>query len=649
MRKPLLLAIAGCISASVLAQAPKLIPQKMPMPDFAVKYGVAEPEQTVPIRNDRLYLTHPGGNTQATAQVRTVDRIPIGSSFNIYTSLVSEQQKLVADPGLNMVGFVHRIDASKSTNSGDIMMTYSKDGGVTWDSINNWTLAYKNTQYPRGRYPQGGIWNPAGNTDPDQTYAVVSGPITDGSSWVGNYLSTAKTGNKDISGVKANLILDGTRDMARIDFHSTASAVYALGAQYDFDASYSLFSGPYVLKGTWNNTTMGFDYSVIDVNMNFFDDGVNGQIFYTLGNQAWAPDGMLGYVMVIGCDLENANNGNYTVWPIIMKTTDGGNTWSKVNFDFSSISTWADYLFESTDGSYRPFFLGSNGTDMFIDKNNRLHIVCQVISQYTNHPDSILYYLVDANTGTYPQHIFDVYETASGWDAQYLTTIMASPVNSTVTPYSDGLTWDARLSVALSPSRDTYFLLWMDTRPDFESFNLYPDIWGKGWRTNPGKGDTTARRNFTEGTALDANNYWMFVSNYALESGGKFTVPTVTSFSAAGLFDGITTHIHYYVTGIEFMQSDFPIGIPETATVPAVNIYPNPSSGMIEVQLPQNAIRADVSIYSTTGQQLVQLNSLPVQGSKVRIQLPSLPDGMYLLRLNDGFSVHTKSFTVAGK
>lgn len=650
MKKALLTVVTFIVSLSVLAQAPKPVPQKMPLPDMVQKYALKDPERTIPMNTDRVYWSHPKGG-QTTAGVRTVDRVPIGSSYNAYTLLVGEQQCLTARPELNMVGFVHRIHVTKSTNSGDIVMTYSTDGGATWDSINKWTLAYKNTTYPRGRYPQGGIFNPPGNTDPMNTYAAVSGPITDGSGWVANYLSSAKTGNTDINGVSADIVLDGTRDMARLDFHVAPNAVYAIGAQYDFDAAYSAFNGAFVLKGTWNASTNNFDHQVIDIPYSIFDDGVNGQLFYTLGNQAWSPDGQIGYVMVIGCDNDQVANGNYPIWPILMKTTDGGNTWTKLNADFGSIPAWEDWLFASTDGSYRPFFLPSNGVDMFLDKDNRLHIVSQVISQYTNHPDSVLFYLIDANTGTYPQHIFDVYETATGWDAQYLTTIQSLPVTSTVTPYADQLTWDARINVAVSPTRDTYFLMWMDTRPDFETYNLYPDIWGKGWRTSSGKGDTTARRNFTEGTALDANNYWMFVGNYAMYSGGKFSIPVTTSFSTSGQFDGITAHTHYYVQGIEFMDSDFPtIGIGNVApAVQQATVYPNPAHGAFEVMFNTTASRVDVRISSVNGQQVQKLDNVQVNGQRVRLHTGNLNNGVYVVQILDGTTVHTCNLVVAGK
>ncbi|MCS6991592.1 MAG: T9SS type A sorting domain-containing protein [Chitinophagales bacterium] len=644
--KNLLLSTATLLLAGwASAQAPKLVPQKMPLPDFAVKYGLKDPERTVPLNTNRMLWAHPSGQ-QTASSVRTVNKVPIGSSYNAYTLLVSEQRCVTVRPEMNMVGFVHRIDVSKSTNSGDIIMKYSLDGGQTWDSTTQWTLAYKNTTYPRGRYPQGGIYNPPGNTSPLGTYAAVSGPITDGAAWIANYLSSAKTGNTDISGVSANIHVDGTRDMARIDFHVATNNVYAIGARYDFDGT-DPFYGSFILKGTWNSSTNSFSYQIIDLDYSIFDDGVNGQLFYTLGNQAWSPDGQIGYVMVIGCDNDQVALGNYPIWPILMKTTDGGNTWSKLNVDFSNIPVWEEYLFPSTDGSYRPFFLPENGVDMFLDKDNRLHIVCQVISQYTNHPDSVLYYLIDGQTGTYPMQIFDVYETATGWDAQYLTTISAMPVDQNVTPFADQLTWDARISVAQSPDRDTYFLLWMDTDPGFEMYNLYPDIWGKGWRISANKGDTTTRRNFTN---LSADNYWMFVGDYCFYDGSTYKVPVTVSFATSGQYDGIVSHTHYYVQGIEFSDSDFPtIGIEETAVRPEVKIYPNPAHGAYEITLSNNATQVDITISSINGQVVQNLTGVRVNGSRVRLHTGHLTDGMYVVQVNDGTNVFTGNLIVAGK
>lgn len=116
-------------------------------------------------------------------------------SSNCYGQLVSSQRPLSYNPELNAVAFIHRKSdyytespALPSTaKTGVIVANVSTDWGTTWDSTAIWANA---TNW--GRYPQGGIYNPANNTSISNAYVLGTGPTVAGTVWSGNYYTSKK-------------------------------------------------------------------------------------------------------------------------------------------------------------------------------------------------------------------------------------------------------------------------------------------------------------------------------------------------------------------------------------------------------------------------------------------------------------------------
>jgi hypothetical protein len=66
-----------------------------------------------------------------------------------------------------------------------------------------------------------------------------------------------------------------------------------------------------------------------------------------------------------------------------------------------------------------------------------------------------------------------------------------------------------------------------------------------------------------------------------------------------------------------------------------VSVYPNPSKELIYITFPDNpSKKINAGIYDITGKQLIFISDFKTSGS---INIGSLPDGIYLLRL-DGLS-----------
>lgn len=94
------------------------------------------------------------------------------SSMNAYGVLNSSSKPLQFTPNVNIISFIHRKSptyiTSPFSNSGSIVGMISTNNGVSWDSTCIWT----STASIGARYPQGGIYNPIGNTNKNNTYLV---------------------------------------------------------------------------------------------------------------------------------------------------------------------------------------------------------------------------------------------------------------------------------------------------------------------------------------------------------------------------------------------------------------------------------------------------------------------------------------------
>ena len=74
-----------------------------------------------------------------------------------------------------------------TAKTGVIVANVSTNFGQTWDSTCIWA---NGTNW--GRYPQGGIYNPTGNTSLANAYVLGTGPTVAGSTWSGVFYASKK-------------------------------------------------------------------------------------------------------------------------------------------------------------------------------------------------------------------------------------------------------------------------------------------------------------------------------------------------------------------------------------------------------------------------------------------------------------------------
>ena len=133
------------------------------------------------------------GNYESSPYVASKDvtKVDISSSLNVYGLFVVQQRVVSYLPEADMIVHAQRSGGPIPEGDGnDIKVSYSLDGGATWPfSV---VSSEKPTTGFMFRYPSTAIYNPEGNTDPLNMFAIVSGPYTNDAGWVGQYFGSQK-------------------------------------------------------------------------------------------------------------------------------------------------------------------------------------------------------------------------------------------------------------------------------------------------------------------------------------------------------------------------------------------------------------------------------------------------------------------------
>lgn len=616
MKKVLLIAISFAFSAGMMAQTSVTqLSGPVKSEGLTVKQTVQDMPRVINVEMLRMFDEMRAG-FKANGS-REVTKVQMGSSYNPYTLLVSEQTSMTADPDLGVVMFTHRQCNTYAGGSGFVQVSFSADGGTTFDSsLVVWDYA------STGRYPQGAIYNPAGNTDYLQAYAVISGPTTDGAGWVGNFLASMKldgTNKDNIYVAYADTATGATyQTFIRNFMHSTADGIiHTYGdANTDDGTNYTSFK-TIVDVGTFNAGNNAFDWTDFTHVPGYpmyqgFPDG------YRSPGLATSADGSTQYLVYIGRDVTAPDTLSYM--PMIYKSVDGGATWTKeAAYDWSGSTAIVENL---SGAPMRPMF--GLVKDALVDGNGHLHIATFVNSAASDHPDSLGYYMAYANIKGFA---YDVYQTATGWDALIIDTIWSADVDAA----SDALGmggWDERLQMSKSPDGKKVFYAWMDTNVDLGlDMNLLPDIEVRGFDVD--NGSMTLPKNLTKGTFYESDNYFMFFSDKCLVNGTDYILPISTS--QLGSTD-LSPAIHFYLKDAMFNETEF-VGIQVNEVVSDFNIYPNPNNGTFSINYTmKNADKAIVRVLNTLGAVVFEEN-VHVNGTLRKDYNFSLPSGLYFVEV----------------
>lgn len=667
MKKHLLITLTAFTALAANAQNSKsaLVNPKIKMRDMS-KYEMYEDainyQKTTPASNKKVVVApYPR----------------IGGSTNVIGVQSTEGRALTYNSTLNTIGMVLRKEAGwaipSGGNSGTIAFAYSTNLGLTWDS----TIVIADGAKLM-RHPGGTIYNPSGNTNPANAYAVASGPWHPGSNWQGNYFACKKLSFPGSNTNGSALFVDNLnlgvtpgqkkQDFVRTDMQATTDGkVHVLGGLFgNINGTTGItqaFRGAMLNKGTFNAGSFTWAQDSLKPSFKFTTAG--NQHCYPSFNQSWSEDGQIGYVVFNGVDVNApVNSSMNTYQPYVYKTTNGGSTWSRHAplFDFTTIPAIADRTYPTWNGLVKPFISLDEGSSATVDANGDLHFFASLVSSGSNHIDSLAAtYTIDyTNTQNY---ILDLKTTATGWCAYIIDSLQSAALTSTTSAW--GLGYDARLQISRSTDGQKIVYSWADSDPAVTTTphaNELPNIFMKGYDVATNMLTSTKDMTSTK-MGPNYNAFWHLTSPILINtSPSNWAVPTIYVGSDDGSFANANPVSYYYMDDNTFTSSDFsfapvvgscpvlPTGVKQVElNIESFVLYPNPAqnNAIIDVNL-HYASKMDVAIINSVGQTVYSVSLLGNEGSnKVNVDLSNLSSGLYFyqVKIANGKAI-TKKFTV---
>jgi hypothetical protein len=655
MKKNLLLALGVGFCFSAFAQT-QLVPKKQDRTN--ARLNKQDGFNFAGIGKQRPYLNYTQGGSN-----RAVSKTAFTGSRNAFGLIVTESNCLTANQQLNTVMFTHRISSFfnlPNDNNGYIQNTFSANFGTSWDS-----LIQTSDPINLCRYPSGAIFNPSGNTDLNNAFATVSGPVTSGSGWIGNFFSSAKLDSTNITPIFA---IDGAagvtnQGFARISASATDVKTIVTGGLYadpnGTTAATQLYRGATLNYATPNGTN-GFTWSIDSIIPNLVVAGDGSLETYTSAQTAWNKAGNIGYVVFNGVEATITDSSALGYCPVVYKTTDAGTTWTLLpSFNFSNVPAIAatlDSSWISQDDAFtgpkKAWFSQDKGYDCAVDENGNLHIFCTIASGFTNHPDSLGYTLTPGAAATVKTfYMFDSYTTGSTWDAVLIDSLNNDNATD-YSPFTDDagqFTIDARLQMSRSDDGSKLFYFWLDSEPDLNEAleNSKPNIFGKGYDVTNQK--WTYTKKFTD----DGENYFMYVSNISLQTGTLYQIPATVSLPLDWPNDGylLNPMKHYFVSGLEFDQADF-VNIKNIGNAESFNVsgnIPNPFNQQTSFNISlTEAAHVTVDIINTLGTAVATMDkgNLVAGSHNIVIDGTDLASGLYFYTVKAGNKSVTRKMMV---
>lgn len=598
-----------------------------------------------------------------------VSEIPLGSAPNAFGTGFSGRTQLWADPTINTIALIHRSNdkVTGDPGVGSYRFDYSKDGGATWfkDRGPAYISSGNNaTPFADARYPQGAIYNPTGNTEPDSAYIAYFGPSlagTNGTSaqgaWGGHIF-----GSVQISGELQNRQNEeiNSRYLIPDGFILTkAGTIFVSDAASDENqlngTSIGYKDSIFISKGIWNSSSRDFDYTEKKIRVPMSKDNKGFANYGSSNRITFGDDGQTGYLTLTG-HTDFAFETDSLFYIVVYKTTDGGTTWNgPTNVKLHSVKS----LFPSVTTNK---FTAWTDHDAVVDKDNNLHIILPVSA----HADNTWTFSRRANEFA----IMDINTTDGG--TTWYGKILAFPQTFTGTfgvsntdANNPSIRELNRAQASRNYTGDKLFFTWFDTDTlSFPSTNLdlannQPNAHYIGYDVNSNKWTTTKNTSnevFSGYCIQGLSSYYVF--NY----GNTHEIPLAfVEFDQQDLLKTGLPVLFKYVKGLTFTDSEFTAaggeilldpnatGINEQTNqygLKVTSCFPNPSTGITNINFTLNkTTEISVEVTNAIGQKVWAAENKQFNAGEntINIDASTMPKGIYFYTLRAAeFSITNK-------
>jgi len=542
MKKISLYLTALMVTSSVMAQ------RAMHMDDYRPR------QEAIDLLDNHFIKDYePVRPSESTHRSGAVSFVELGSAYNIYTILLDEQNQVAYNPELDAVTFIHRQNSGTTGGSGGISFDRSLDGGATWTDNYIMTPDYNAGSTPVGgsRYPSTAIWNPAGNTNPANAFVIGTGPTLQAGAagWGWIFATSARLSDGTTIAEDYYQQTPG----ANTDFHPYGLTVNPNGDIWSISTYYPAdvvndYSFYYINKGTYNTTSNQVDWTLSQtlLDPDYFLDPADGSNVGGYGwNIAFSPDGQTGYAVLLISENSCIYQG---VQPIVHKTTNGGDTWTRLpNFDFRTLTAFLDYLIPTSTGETIPFF---TSLDIAVDANDKLHMFSNVLPRSSRSDDSLFFIWVGAGT----EGMFHLTtSTGADWTNALVDSVLTE--DGTL----GAVAHPTRTNISSSADGDKIFFTWSASDASIIGTNDLPNLRIRGYDVS--SQEYTFIREPTTGSAVDGVIFFPVAAPTAIETGDDFDYEVAVVFAQPGP-DDLSPPTFFFIRGAGFNEDEFGVSAP---------------------------------------------------------------------------------------
>ena len=664
MKKMLLFSLALILGLTTIAQKSYL---KQGIP--AYKKSTGQQIAHEPVNNSGAFAVSPkpSGLKNSDGTRGFVNVITIGNSANAYGYGYWGGQKTMvwADDNLNALVNIHRMGPGSTPPSfsgylaGDLGVNLGQSA-ADWTNnrqIYASTLIGPEYYLDAGRYPQGGIYNPAGNTDLANAYCVYFAPNLSNtlSTWGGYSFGSCNLVNQSDSVKELYWYSPPPYTYIPDGFTLTSNGLaFYTDTDQDWESGSVIYQGNLIYgRGIWNAASHTFDYTMSTLAMPTTDNDRPA-----MSKIAASPDGNTVWIVVLGNNggaIQIGDSANY--YPILMKSTDAGLTWSAPfavqldgpdgingvkNYlsDYRITQLWDPPLPTRDQIPYTTAF----DVDLSVDQWGNPHIGVVIGVSAGNYSIAI----ADSSLC-----VFDIYSTDGGdnWEG----VAMGYPWTFRGT-FGD-LYEDNRVNIASTQTGDKMFVTWNDTQMPGVTDNSMPDVFARGFDLVTNKitsvNGVDEPNNVSIISEVSSSAWFHCTSHYIFTDNNKYTLPIVTEYLSVPT--DLTQPVEFkYLTDFSYVDADFTISVnnpwvgvdQKKMDIATVNVYPNPAKDIATVSLNLNQ-RADVTLQVTSvvGHQVISkdLGTLAAGTAQVVVDVRNLASGVYFCTLNvDGQKITKK-------
>ena len=638
-----------------------------------LKPGLSFEQLRSPRSNDLKPLRHevvgqslikrPAIDYKSTDAVSVID---LGTSADAFSMGAWLMSNLTVNNDIHAISFIHSmggvLDPVGSVD--DLGTDISLDGGMTWSVMNE---IYTAVQNPGGHpyidgagFPQNGIYNPIGNTDPNNAHVVYFAPTYAGSNGSVGGICFGRAALGDLADTTYNFI--NTNPATGI-FHYVAGGFTVTktgdfwGVSENYDLNNFVYQGNLLLThGVWNTAIMDYESTFSLLNLT----GPSGRPLDQ--NVGFSPDGQIGYVVLMMDIGEVPISSGKSFYPVLFRTEDAGLTWSDPIpvalageggmpdiLNFLSDAEIAEIYDPPMPGREQIPFTNAWNVDISVDHNGNPHIAALV-----------------GVTGSEPYSMIEDRSAASGY--LYMASFLLSSDNKgeigswtahmmgRISNYSGdigGLYQYNQIQIARDKLGTKMFVAWLDTDTSVSYQNNAPDIWCRGYdvereELTMNEDGLDMPNNVTFGSDATYSAFFFSMANEVFDDGmGTFTIPFV--YQTIG--DDIYAPVQFkYIQDFSFLMS---VGLDEpmvqSANMEVSQVMPNPSTATARFAITLNE-PASVSgkITNIMGQQVSTLPARRLQSgsNELVLDVSSLSAGIYFCTITTGTESVTRKMIV---